>query len=58
MTQQKNENTYFFYLCKKGETTIPLEITITSTQPKERSKVTPLAYKNLVNGKKWNMNLR
>lgn len=42
MTQQDNGTTYFFYLAKENETTIPSEITVDSHQPNKGSKVTLL----------------
>ncbi|MCF8297034.1 MAG: alpha-L-fucosidase [Saprospiraceae bacterium] len=44
MSQQKNGNAYFFYMCKENESTMPSEIIITSQQPKKGSKVMLLGY--------------
>jgi len=44
MTQQKNGNAYFFYLCEEGETIMPAEITIRSQQPIKDGEVSLLGY--------------
>ncbi|WP_053972175.1 alpha-L-fucosidase [Mangrovimonas sp. ST2L15] len=46
MTQQKNGNTYFFYMTNEGETQMPSSITFNSHQPIEGATVTLLGSKN------------
>lgn len=50
MTQKKNGNAYFFYLCKEGEMRMPSEIIIKSARPQKGSKVFLLGYKKAL---KW-----
>ncbi len=46
MTQQDNGNTYFFYMCKDGETTMPSKIKILSHQPTNNAQIKLLGYDN------------
>ncbi|MEN8153085.1 MAG: alpha-L-fucosidase [Acidobacteriota bacterium] len=52
MTRQDNGNAYFFYMCKKGEKTIPPEIYVKSHQPENGSIVTLLGYNKVL---KWKL---
>jgi len=54
ITQQKNGNAYFFYLCKEDETTMPSEISITSIQAKKGSKIWLLGYSKSLKWEKTN----
>ncbi|MEN8187310.1 MAG: alpha-L-fucosidase [Bacteroidota bacterium] len=50
MTQQKNGNVYFFYMCEKDETNMPSEIFINSShQPVKNGIVTLLGYPKPLN---------
>jgi alpha-L-fucosidase len=52
MTQQTNGNAYFFYMCDKGEQSMPSEITVTSHQPAKGAIVKLLGYNKPLKWKK------
>ncbi|MCT4588022.1 MAG: alpha-L-fucosidase [Carboxylicivirga sp.] len=52
MTQQTNGNAYFFYMCDKGEQSMPSEITVTSHQPAKGAVVKLLGYNKPLKWKK------
>ena len=52
MTRQANGNAYFFYMCKKGENSMPSEIFVKSNQPVKSSIVTLLGYNKSL---KWKL---
>ncbi|MFA7273796.1 MAG: alpha-L-fucosidase [Crocinitomicaceae bacterium] len=52
MTQQNNGNSYFFYLAKENETTMPAEIHVRSHQPVSGSTIMLLGYNQPLKWKK------
>ena len=52
MTQKDNGESYFFYMCKEGEFTMPKEIYINSHLPAKNAKVYLLGYKKQLKWKK------